>query len=123
MTVPESELWVKLGTPATPEKQWTVNLPGRWLWYFQLVELPVLEATTHTMMVHTIFYSSLDFCGGIGGKLFTVATGKVIFTGLLTVRGNVMVIDYGWDIYTAYDHQSELLALLCTSRSEQCVFR
>jgi murein DD-endopeptidase MepM/ murein hydrolase activator NlpD len=32
----------------------------------------------------------------------------VVFAGPLTVRGNATVIDHGWGIYTAYDHQSEV---------------
>ena len=55
------------------------------------------------------FHSGLDFCGREGTELYAPASGKVDFTGLLTVHGNATVIDHGWGVYTAYDHQSEIL--------------
>lgn len=46
---------------------------------------------------------------GGGTDLFAPAAGEVVFTGPLAVRGNATVIDHGWGVYTAYDHQSEIL--------------
>ena len=55
------------------------------------------------------FHSGLDFCGRVGTELYAAATGKVVYTGSLIVRGNVVVIDHGWGVYTAYDHLSETI--------------
>ena len=44
----------------------------------------------------------------MGTPIYAPAAGKVVYTGTLTVRGNVTVIDHGWGIYTAYAHQSEI---------------
>jgi murein DD-endopeptidase MepM/ murein hydrolase activator NlpD len=57
---------------------------------------------------YNYFHTGLDLCGGVGTEIFAPATGKVVFAGPLTVRGNATVIDHGWGIYTAYDHQSEV---------------
>jgi murein DD-endopeptidase MepM/ murein hydrolase activator NlpD len=51
----------------------------------------------------------LDYCGQIGDPIYAAATGVVVFSGAMTVRGNATMIDHGWGIYTAYMHQSEIL--------------
>lgn len=110
VTGPESELWAKLGIPATPEKQWDGQfaspVPPEFsdCWTSRFGSRRAYNGGTYDF-----FHGGLDFCGGIGTKLFAVAAGKVVFTGPLTVRGNVTVIDHGWGVYTAYDHQSEIL--------------
>lgn len=58
---------------------------------------------------YDFFHGGLDFCGTVGTELYASATGRVTYTGSLTVRGNVVVIDHGWGVYTAYDHLSEIL--------------
>jgi len=55
------------------------------------------------------FHTGLDFCGQVGHPVYAPADGVVIFTGLLTVRGNATIIDHGWGVYTGYMHQSEIL--------------
>jgi murein DD-endopeptidase MepM/ murein hydrolase activator NlpD len=54
------------------------------------------------------FHSGVDYCGGNGTQIFAPANGVVTFTGNLTVRGNVTIIDHGWGVYTGYFHQSEI---------------
>jgi murein DD-endopeptidase MepM/ murein hydrolase activator NlpD len=41
-------------------------------------------------------------------NIYSVANGKVIFTGPLDIKGNFTLIDHGWGVYTAYAHQSEV---------------
>lgn len=45
----------------------------------------------------------------MGTRLYAPADGEVVFTASLVVRGNVVVIDHGWGVYSAYDHFSEIL--------------
>ena len=109
VTGPEDELWQSLGLPATPEKMWQ-----------GLFESPVLPQLTNCWTSlfgsrrsyngspYLYFHSGLDFCGTIGTELYAPAAGKVVFAGPLTVRGNATVIDHGWGVYSAYDHQSEI---------------
>ncbi|HUH96885.1 MAG TPA: peptidoglycan DD-metalloendopeptidase family protein [Anaerolineales bacterium] len=40
--------------------------------------------------------------------IYAAAPGKVVFTGMLTTRGNATIIDDGWGVYTLYAHQSEI---------------
>jgi murein DD-endopeptidase MepM/ murein hydrolase activator NlpD len=54
------------------------------------------------------WHTGIDFVGGVGLPITAPAPGVVIFTGLLTVRGNATVIDHGWGVYTGYWHQSQI---------------
>ncbi|MBM3180312.1 MAG: LysM peptidoglycan-binding domain-containing protein [Chloroflexi bacterium] len=110
VTGPESELWVSLGVPVTPEKMWD-----------DLFASPVPPEFTkcwpslfgnrrsYNGSTYDYFHSGLDFCGQTGTELYASAPGKVVYTGELTVRGGVVVIDHGWGVYTAYDHLSKTL--------------
>ena len=109
VTNPEMELWESLGTPVTPEKMWDGLLAS---------PVPAELTNCRTSFFGTrrsyngsaydFFHGGLDFCGQVGTELYAVAAGKVVYTGLLTVRGMVTVIDHGWGVYTAYNHQSEI---------------
>lgn len=39
--------------------------------------------------------------------IFAAAPGRVVWTGLEDVRGNVTIIDDGWGVYTLYAHQKQ----------------
>ena len=109
VTTPEDEQWQSLATPITPEKLWQGSFESP-------VPDPFRECWTslfgsrrsYNGSPYNYFHSGLDFCGTTGTELYAPAVGKVVFAGPLTVRGNATVIDHGWGIYTAYDHQSEI---------------
>ncbi len=110
VTGPENELWASLGATVSPEKMWNglfvSPVPSQFTdcW-------PSLfgNRRSYNGSTYDYFHGGLDFCGTVGTELYASATGRVIYTGLLTVRGNVVVIDHGWGVYTAYDHLSEVL--------------
>jgi murein DD-endopeptidase MepM/ murein hydrolase activator NlpD len=110
VTVPEKEMWAKLGIPATSEKFWDgqfgspvpTEFTDCWTSRFG-------NRRSYNGGTYDSFHSGLDFCGRVGTELYAVAPGKVVYTGSLTVRGGVVVIDHGWGVYTAYDHLSDAL--------------
>lgn len=110
VTEPEDRLWASLGETFSPEKLWNgtfqspVPLELKDCWTSLFGNRRSFNGSTYKY-----FHSGLDFCGKIGTELYSPAPGKVIYTGLLTVRGNVVVIDHGWGVFTAYDHLSEIL--------------
>ncbi len=55
------------------------------------------------------FHTGVDFGGGVGLPIVASAAGKVVFAGILDVRGNATIIDHGLGVYSAYYHQSEIL--------------
>jgi len=58
---------------------------------------------------YTYFHTGLDF--GVGApnlNIYAAASGRVIFAGPLTVRGNAVFIDHGQGIFTGYFHQLQI---------------
>jgi murein DD-endopeptidase MepM/ murein hydrolase activator NlpD len=109
ITKPEDELWGSLGVTATPEKLWEGAFHSPvpnifedcWTSFFG-------TRRSYNGSPYNYFHTGLDLCGGVGTEIFAPASGKVIFAGPLTVRGNATVIDHGWGVFSAYDHQSEI---------------
>ncbi|MCZ2126409.1 MAG: peptidoglycan DD-metalloendopeptidase family protein [Anaerolineales bacterium] len=57
------------------------------------------------------FHSGVDY--GVCSKenpfeIFAAASGVVVFTGSVFLRGNATIIDNGWGVYTIYAHQEEI---------------
>jgi murein DD-endopeptidase MepM/ murein hydrolase activator NlpD len=110
VTEPEAELWASLAAPVSQEKIWEgqfttpvpLELSDCWTSLFG-------NRRSYNGSEYKYFHSGLDFCGRVGTELYATAAGKVVYTGPLIVRGNVVVIDHGWGVYTAYDHLSEII--------------
>jgi murein DD-endopeptidase MepM/ murein hydrolase activator NlpD len=54
------------------------------------------------------FHSGLDWCGGKGLPVVAPAAGVVVMAENLPVRGNAILIDHGWGIYTGYWHLDQM---------------
>jgi murein DD-endopeptidase MepM/ murein hydrolase activator NlpD len=109
VTRPEDAQWSALGAPSSPEKYWE----GKFLSpvpkdYEDCWPSLFGNRRSYNGSAYDYFHTGLDFCGGIGTEIYAPASGKVVFAGPLTVRGNATVIDHGWGVYTAYMHQSEI---------------
>ena len=55
------------------------------------------------------FHRGVDFAGGPGTPVLAAADGTVVIADMLNIRGNTVVIDHGWGVYTLYAHQNTLL--------------
>ncbi len=60
---------------------------------------------------YSYFHGGVDF--GVCSTdhpfdIYAAAPGKVVWTGMLNVRGNLTIIDDGWGVYTLYAHQKEI---------------
>jgi len=105
VTQPEQDWLLSMTAPATSEKLWSGLFFG---------PSPYMDSFTsrygnrrsYNGGPYNTFHTGVDFGGGEGTKVFAAARGKVIFAGLLTVRGNATIIDHGWGIYSGYWHQS-----------------
>lgn len=108
-TGPETELWDSLAAPVTPEKRWDgifnspvpADLTNCWPSVFG-------NRRSYNGGAYDYFHGGLDFCGSVGTELYAAAAGQVTYTGLLTVHGNVVILDHGWGVYTAYAHLSQI---------------
>lgn len=54
------------------------------------------------------YHTGVDMAGSIGTPILAPANGEVVFTGLLTLRGNIVILDHGLGVMTAYFHLSEI---------------
>jgi murein DD-endopeptidase MepM/ murein hydrolase activator NlpD len=50
-----------------------------------------------------------DFGGAPGAPVFAPANGIIVFSGGLDVRGNTIIIDHGWGVFTGYWHLTDRL--------------
>lgn len=58
----------------------------------------------------SFFHTGVDFCLSTQSlAIHAVASGKVVYSGFLTVRGNTTIIDHGWGVFSAYFHQNDIL--------------
>lgn len=55
------------------------------------------------------FHTGIDFGVCANLNVYAPADGIVVFTGMLTVRGNATIIDHGWGVYSGLYHQSKIL--------------
>lgn len=116
VTGPEDAQWRSLTVPVTPEKMWA----GVFGFPSPLPAAYCLETNecwssrfgnrrSYNGSPYNFFHTGLDIVGKEGREIFAPATGMVVFTGAMTVRGNATMIDHGWGIYSGYMHQSEIL--------------
>jgi hypothetical protein len=54
------------------------------------------------------YHTGLDLYGGVGTPVFAPAKGRVVYTGNLNVRGNVIYIDHGWGVFSGFLHLSAM---------------
>jgi len=58
--------------------------------------------------VFASYHEGLDFMGATGMPVYAPADGVVALAEKLTVRGNAVIIDHGWGIYSGVYHMSEI---------------
>jgi len=51
-------------------------------------------------------HTGWDFNARLGDPMVSMAGGRVVFAGLLPIRGHYILIDHGWGIYSGYAHLS-----------------
>lgn len=57
---------------------------------------------------YNTFHGGTDFGGAVGSPITAPADGVVVLAEPLVVRGNVVILDHGWGVYTGYWHLSEI---------------
>jgi len=55
---------------------------------------------------YTSYHSGVDFRAPAGTPVYAPAGGTVLMVDLLTVRGNIVLIDHGWGVLTGFWHLS-----------------
>jgi murein DD-endopeptidase MepM/ murein hydrolase activator NlpD len=109
VTKPEDDQWAALAQPVTPEKLWngafqnpsTIPLSAGFPSLFG-------NRRSYNGGTYDRFHTGLDLYGDTGTDVYAPAAGEVVFAGALTVRGNTVMINHGWGVYTGYMHLSEI---------------
>jgi len=109
-TGPEDKLWMGLASQVTPDKNWqgTFSLPVEPV-FAECYSSKFGSRRSYNGSDYAYFHTGLDYCGQVGDPIYAAASGVVVFTGELTVRGNATMINHGQGVFTAYMHQSEIL--------------
>jgi murein DD-endopeptidase MepM/ murein hydrolase activator NlpD len=110
ITGPEDTKVASITKPATPTKYWSKlfshPLDGPIL---DCVEAGYGDRRSYNGGPFNAFHTGIDFAACDSNlNIYAAAPGKVVYTGLLVVRGNTTIIDHGWGIYTCYYHQSQI---------------
>lgn len=94
-----------------------VTEPRRWDGQFRLpVDQPVCirswfgNRRSYNGSDYVYFHTGLDYGVCANLNIYAPAPGKVVFTGPLTVRGQSIIIDHGWGVYSGFWHQSKIIA-------------
>lgn len=106
VTKPEDALVASITKPATPDRLWTdvFHLP---------VDQPICikswfgDRRSYNGGPYIYFHTGIDYGVCANLNIYAAAPGVVVYTGLLTVRGNATIINHGWGVYSAYYHQSQ----------------
>ena len=113
-TSTEAELQelMNLTSPATPTRLWVGDFISPAIAYAESTYFTSRYGNRRTYIGQGTnlqvngFHTGLDFGGGDGLAITAPATGRVVFAGPWTVRGNATVIDHGWGVYSGFWHQS-----------------
>ncbi|MGW8142978.1 MAG: peptidoglycan DD-metalloendopeptidase family protein [Anaerolineales bacterium] len=111
VTGPEDVIWNKLAKPVTSTRYWdgifqspVAPAPCGFTDYFG-------NRRSYNGSPYNYFHTGLDFCYNYNNEvneIYAPADGVVVFAGPLVVRGNAVMIDHGYGIYSGYMHQKEI---------------
>lgn len=109
ITKPEDAEWMALAQTATQQKMWVqpVRFPSPPLFYDQYSSIFGVRRR-YNDDPQLYFHTGLDIPGPVGTEVYAIAPGRVVFAGHLEVRGNAIMIDHGWGVYSSYMHLSEI---------------
>ena len=85
----------------------------QWVGLFQtpmtntIVTAPYGDARSYNGGPFEIFHTGVDLGGNIGAPILAPADGTAIFTDTMELYGNILVIDHGLGVMSAYFHLSE----------------
>jgi murein DD-endopeptidase MepM/ murein hydrolase activator NlpD len=107
ITKPEEDFIRSLVTAATPQRYWNDIFMNPASQYESTSYLTSYFGIGTDLEVSG-FHSGLDFGGGAGLPITAPAPGMVVFAGPLDIRGNAIIIDHGWGVYSGFWHQSQI---------------
>ncbi len=103
----EQQIWDLITGEATPERMWegAFSYPATRTTVFPSV---FGSRRNYNQQGYYNYHTGQDFYSLMGEPIPAAARGQVVMARSLTVRGNTVVIDHGWGVFTAYAHQSQM---------------
>jgi len=93
----------------------TENISFEALWDAKGFDLPLDSEIASSFGTYRLLNQSIrtrhtgwDQQAPMGTPIGVVATGKVVFAGKLDIRGNYVMIDHGYGVYSGYAHLSQI---------------
>lgn len=93
----------------------TENISFEVLWDAKGFDLPLDSEIASSFGTYRLLNQSIrtrhtgwDQQAPMGTPIGAVATGKVVFAGKLDIRGNYVMIDHGYGVYSGYAHLSQI---------------
>lgn len=89
--------------------------PGEWSWPFGL---PVVEGAITSQFggdraynggLWYQYHTGVDFRGEVGDPILASAAGRVVAARQFDVRGNVVIVDHGYGVFSEYAHLSQIV--------------
>src|SRR5690606_323043 len=78
-------------------------------------QMPILSRLTSPFGAFRTFNNTLntrhtgwDIRSTLGTPILASAAGKVVYAGMMDIRGNYVVIDHGYGVYSGYAHMSQV---------------
>jgi len=101
----ELELLTGLTTPFTPQRFYAAP--------FSLPAAAAMNAPFGTRRSYNggeinRLHNGADFASAPGAPVYAAAAGRVVLADLLNIRGNAIVLDHGWGVYSLYAHLSSI---------------
>ncbi len=108
ITEPEEELIRNTVAPITDTRKWNSQ------WLPPLDDITCIKSAygnrrSYNGSDYIYFHAGIDY--GVCAQsldIYASAPGTVVYVGNLTVRGNAVIIDHGWGVYSAYYHQASI---------------
>lgn len=77
-----------------------------------VITAPYGDARSYNGGPIEIFHTGVDFGAAAGAPVYAAAPGTVVYSGVLQLRGNAVIIDHGRGVMTAYFHLLESLVMV-----------
>jgi murein DD-endopeptidase MepM/ murein hydrolase activator NlpD len=109
ITEPEDEIWFGMAADFTEPRQWQGLFTNPSPYPLDTGFASTFgNRRSYNGSAYNRFHGGLDMYGNDETDIFAAAPGRVVFAGPLTVRGNAVLIDHGWGVYTGYGHMSRI---------------
>jgi murein DD-endopeptidase MepM/ murein hydrolase activator NlpD len=109
ITEPEDKQWFSLASGFSEPRQWQELFTNPSPYPLDTGFASTFgNRRSYNGSAYTRFHGGLDMYGNDTTDIYAAAPGVVVFAGPLTVRGNAVMIDHGWGVFTGYCHMSQI---------------